>query len=47
MTATYAGDGNFTGSTSAGERHAVNAATQAPTITTQPTNQSVCAGVYG
>ncbi|MEZ4862432.1 MAG: Ig-like domain repeat protein [Caldilineaceae bacterium] len=44
LTATYAGDSNFTGSTSAGEAHTVNAATQAPTITTQPTNQSVCAG---
>jgi len=45
LIATYAGDGNFTGSTSAGEAHTVNVATQAPTITTQPTNQSVCAGV--
>ena len=44
LTATYAGDGNFTGSTSTGEAHTVNVATQAPQITTQPTDQSVCAG---
>ncbi|MCE7986497.1 MAG: CSLREA domain-containing protein [Caldilinea sp. CFX5] len=44
LTATYAGDSNFTDSTSAGAAHTVTTATQAPQITTQPTNQSVCAG---
>lgn len=44
LTATYAGDANFNTSTSAGEAHTVNAPTQAPQITTQPTDQTVCAG---
>ena len=44
LTATYAGDVNFNSTVSAGVAHTVTVPTQAPQITTQPTNQQVCGG---
>ena len=42
LTATYQGDGSFSGSTSADEPHTVNPAAQGPQITTQPQDQTTC-----
>ena len=41
LTATYAGDGNFSGSTSAGEAHTVNAASTTTAITSDTPDPSV------